>query len=101
MPYLAFPDLDRVTNSAQGTCSSSLRFWAPRCRGLAPPVRRSRTLDRVWAVAYRAALLWGYSSAGRALAWHARGRRFDPAWLHQILTDVLMVSADCPHRLEA
>ena len=21
----------------------------------------------------------GYSSAGRALAWHARGRRFDPA----------------------
>ncbi|VXC91146.1 hypothetical protein YERSI8AC_230039 [Enterobacterales bacterium 8AC] len=21
---------------------------------------------------------WGYSSAGRALAWHARGRRFDP-----------------------
>ena len=26
----------------------------------------------------------GHSSAGRALAWHARGRRFDPAWLHQI-----------------
>src|SRR5580698_9621985 len=26
---------------------------------------------------------WGHSSAGRALAWHARGRRFDPAWLHQ------------------
>ena len=25
----------------------------------------------------------GHSSAGRALAWHARGRRFDPAWLHQ------------------
>ena len=23
--------------------------------------------------------LRGYSSAGRALAWHARGRRFDPA----------------------
>ena len=23
--------------------------------------------------------LWGYSSAGRALAWHARGQRFDPA----------------------
>ena len=29
-----------------------------------------------------AALMWGHSSAGRALAWHARGRRFDPAWLH-------------------
>src|SRR5437762_8271609 len=25
---------------------------------------------------------WGYSSAGRALAWHARGQRFDPAYLH-------------------
>ena len=24
----------------------------------------------------------GHSSAGRALAWHARGRRFDPGWLH-------------------
>src|SRR6516225_1905874 len=29
------------------------------------------------------ARLRGHSSAGRALAWHARGRRFDPAWLHQ------------------
>src|SRR6202163_1800403 len=29
------------------------------------------------------ASMWGHSSAGRALAWHARGRRFDPAWLHQ------------------
>src|SRR5436190_22554721 len=29
------------------------------------------------------ALAWGYSSAGRALAWHARGQRFDPAYLHQ------------------
>src|SRR6185437_2635092 len=27
--------------------------------------------------------LRGHSSAGRALAWHARGRRLDPAWLHQ------------------
>src|SRR5688572_3971231 len=27
--------------------------------------------------------LRGHSSAGRALAWHARGQRFDPAWLHQ------------------
>ena len=32
-----------------------------------------------------AGLPWGHSSAGRALAWHARGRRFDPAWLHQDL----------------
>ena len=26
----------------------------------------------------------GYSSAGRALAWHARGQQFDPAYLHQL-----------------
>ncbi len=24
-------------------------------------------------------LEWGYSSAGRALEWHSRGQRFDPA----------------------
>ena len=24
-------------------------------------------------------IFWGYSSAGRALEWHSRGRRFDPA----------------------
>ena len=27
--------------------------------------------------------MWGISSAGRALAWHARGHRFDPGILHQ------------------
>src|SRR6188508_216808 len=27
--------------------------------------------------------VWGHSSAGRALQWHCRGRRFDPDWLHQ------------------
>src|SRR5262249_5713408 len=26
---------------------------------------------------------WGRSSAGRALEWHSRGRRFDPDRLHQ------------------
>src|ERR1700722_14037241 len=34
--------------------------------------------------------MWGNSSAGRALAWHARGRRFDPAWLHQFFTPSLV-----------
>ena len=29
--------------------------------------------------------VWGHSSAGRALALQARGRRFDPAWLHKLL----------------
>src|SRR5271163_2209458 len=42
-----------------------------------------QSLDSTRAVAYLRALSWGHSSAGRALAWHARGRRFDPAWLHQ------------------
>ena len=37
-------------------------------------------------------LLWGYSSAGRALAWHARGQRFDPAYLHQSLLSSFSVS---------
>ena len=27
---------------------------------------------------HAAVTVWGYSSAGRALAWHARGQRFDP-----------------------
>ena len=27
--------------------------------------------------------VWGYISAGRALEWHSRGLRFDPAYLHQ------------------
>ena len=30
--------------------------------------------------------IWGYSSAGRALEWHSRGQRFDPAYLHQTLS---------------
>ncbi len=48
-------------------------------------------VDRVDTVSYYAprspvftGLNWGYSSAGRALAWHARGQRFDPAYLHQL-----------------
>jgi hypothetical protein len=27
--------------------------------------------------------MWGCSSIGRALAWHARGKGFDPPQLHQ------------------
>ena len=29
--------------------------------------------------------LWGCSSAGRALEWHSRGRRFDPVQLHHLI----------------
>ena len=31
----------------------------------------------------KSTIIWGYSSAGRALEWHSRGQRFDPAYLHQ------------------
>ena len=47
---------------------------------------------------------WGHSSAGRAPAWHAGGRRFDPAWLHHLSrhrpSGSVQVSPR-PHRLEA
>ncbi len=33
---------------------------------------------------YKQNTSWGYSSAGRALEWHSRGQRFDPAYLHQL-----------------
>src|ERR1700679_2127897 len=52
-----------------------------------------------FALKYSILRVWGHSSAGRALAWHARGRRFDPAWLHQISVDSMPGLR--PHRLEA
>ncbi|EDY81655.1 hypothetical protein VDG1235_1273 [Verrucomicrobiia bacterium DG1235] len=33
-------------------------------------------------IAVLATLFWGRSSVGRAPAWHAGGRRFDPGRLH-------------------
>ena len=47
-------------------------------------------------------VLRGHSSAGRALAWHARGRRFDPAWLHQATGGCLFALTvfASPHRLD-
>ena len=32
---------------------------------------------------------WGYSSVGRALEWHSRGRRFDPDYLHHESADFI------------
>ena len=34
-------------------------------------------------------VIWGYSSAGRALEWHSRGQRFDPAYLHQLQLNIV------------
>ena len=36
-------------------------------------------------------LIRGYSSAGRALEWHSRGQRFDPAYLHHFWRETLKV----------
>ena len=36
----------------------------------------------------------GHSSAGRALRWHRRGRRFDPAWLHHFQIQSHPVKSD-------
>ena len=45
------------------------------------------------AVRITATPAWGISSAGRALAWHARGHRFDPGILHhKDLTEICQAS---------
>ena len=63
-------------------------------------LRRSGGFTRAGALRIMRAPLWGYSSAGRALAWHARGQRFDPAYLHH-KTHQTSSSTSGPHRLEA
>jgi hypothetical protein len=35
-------------------------------------------------------ITWGCSSPGRALAWHARGSRFDPDQLHCLLSSIFI-----------
>src|SRR6202011_6026344 len=58
------------TLSATSAATKRLEISPELCSGFFPAPPR------------RAEVLRGHSSAGRALAWHARGRRFDPAWLH-------------------
>jgi hypothetical protein len=36
-------------------------------------------------------VLWGYSSAGRAVALQAKGHRFDPVYLHQVYSPVRLI----------
>ena len=40
-------------------------------------------------------LIWGYSSAGRALEWHSRGQRFDPAYLHHRVRWIFLDNLSC------
>ena len=44
------------------------------------PISSTRTSQCSWFTVniFYFQLVWGYSSVGRALAWHARGHRFDP-----------------------
>ncbi len=57
-----------------------------------------RTLDRPHAFPDQG-FQWGHSSAGRALEWHSRGQRFDPAWLHQ--PSLAKRNEDCPAKPKA
>ena len=45
-------------------------------------LRQSNSQQKTPSKRFASWILWGISSAGRALAWHARGQRFDPAILH-------------------
>ena len=47
------------------------------------PLSSAIITDVAGAQHLRQSRIWGYSSAGRALEWHSRGQRFDPAYLHQ------------------
>jgi PD-(D/E)XK endonuclease len=50
------------------------------------PTRNNQRARVHWARDFeldaRLMLSWAHSSAGRAPAWHAGGRRFEPAWVH-------------------
>ena len=46
-------------------------------------LRQSNSHQKTPSKRFASWISWGISSAGRALAWHARGQRFDPAILHQ------------------
>ena len=64
--------LPRVNSAGQYNFPKKLRAW---------------DIDIFAEVCYDNPCLWGYSSAGRALEWHSRGQRFDPAYLHQKTLD--------------
>ena len=80
-----FPDPPKSSSSPdpRGLCTRSTRRHDDRttCRILAPGSGR---VDREsCALTHKSKR--GHSSAGRAPALHAGGRRFDPVWLHQFL----------------
>ena len=89
------PGADAVARRRARACSIARRCW-PACAW--PSARRAGRSGVPLAIILRLRggdrrsrygrlshqFRRGYSSAGRALAWHARGQRFDPAYLHKL-----------------
>ena len=62
-----------------GRCACTVQFTE---KTLQKRLTRGGAAGIITHVAGHEPNMWGISSAGRALAWHARGQRFDPAILH-------------------
>ena len=86
----AFP-ITRLLSFATGgrrkkSCFLSLFFALTRENSLTKQANFNTIVIVPFNLFFRNNLLllpWGYSSVGRALEWHSRGRRFDPDYLHQ------------------
>ena len=63
-----------------GRCACTVQFTE---KSLQKRLTKGGAAGIITHVARHELNMWGISSAGRALAWHARGQRFDPAILHQ------------------
>ena len=81
LDYLLRQGHSRGHHAARAAAPS--RRWARKPPYWPKPAEARGLTGRAQTINMRR-LLRGHSSAGRALAWHARGRRFDPAWLHQL-----------------
>ena len=88
-----FPRSPRTLGPHSGRAEKNSRTWLVRLSNynikLAPAKFLKKPLDISLRLCYynhcsdAEHLTRGYSSAGRALEWHSRGQRFDPAYLHQ------------------
>src|SRR5580692_8294561 len=79
----------KMSPSRTSKSKKAMTAFSPKSRTkkTTSPASSIRALPRTKAKVTRAVperrgMLRGHSSAGRAPAWHAGGRRFDPAWLH-------------------
>ena len=69
-----------VEGAVPGRCACTVQFTE---KSLQKRLTKGGAAGIITHVAGHKLNMWGISSAGRALAWHARGQRFDPAILHQ------------------